>query len=115
MKILKGIKKSQFINNYCNQHKEKKFLLIDTIDNSYPFESENLLLFKSNSNKWTRDIKEADKELSEDVIFILFTNDDINNIEIYRDHLESFNREVILTIKGNWEAVMDGIVDYKDK
>lgn len=83
MKILTGIKKSEFLNNYCVLNKENQFLLIDTIDNTYPFTANNLLLLKSDKNNWLNDIIDSDKELSKDVVFILFTNDIVNNTKDY--------------------------------
>lgn len=84
MKILTGMKKSEFINNYCNHSKEKQFLLIDTIDNTYPFTADNLLILKSNMNTWLNDVIETDKELSKDTIFILFSNDIVDNSDYHK-------------------------------
>ena len=106
MKIIKGTNKSKFINDYCNINKEIQFLLIDTTDNTYPFECKNLLILKSDKNNWLKDLINADDELSKDVEFFLFTNDDLNEISRYKNQLEEFNREIIIALQGKSKFMM---------
>lgn len=106
MKIIKGYNKSQFINDYCNKNKEIQFLLIDTIDNGYPFECENLLLFSSNSKDWLQDLKNSDDELPKDTEIFLFTNDyyGSNIVEYYKELVNKFNREIFIVLSDEYEA-----------
>lgn len=102
MKVLTGIKKSEFLNNYCILSKEKQFLLIDIINITYPFTANNLLILKSNNDKWLNDIIASDKELSKDFTFILFSNDNLSNIDYYKEKLKSINREFIIVLQGEF-------------
>lgn len=109
MQIIKGINKSKFINDYCNKNKEIQFLLIDAIGNTYPFECENLMLFKS--NYWSTDLMECDYELANDIEFFLFTNDNysLDNIEKYKKKLAEYNREIFVVLKADCEAQIEYI------
>lgn len=106
MKIIKGINKSKFINDYCDKNKNIQFLLIDVSDNSYPFECKNLMLFKSNKKDWLQDFKRCDYELANDIEFFLFTNDmyGINIIEYYKEMVKEFNRKIFIVLHDECDA-----------
>jgi hypothetical protein len=106
MQIIKGINKSKFINDYCNRNKEIQFLLIDVTDNSYPFECDNLMLFKTNRKDWIKNLKECDDELSNDIEFFLFTNDvyGLNIIKYYEELVKEFNREIYIVLQDECDA-----------
>ena len=102
IKIIGGnYKRSEFLGKYSDNNKDKEFLLINCIESIYPCYNGKLLVCDSNYNELLEDIKEADKELKSDIIFIIFTNDSIDMSNDYMKKINSLNldREFILVLK----------------
>lgn len=98
MKIISGNwRKHEFVNEYIKKNKGK-YLVIETNENSYPFEQDDLLLAETEKEYLMSDISQWDSELEDDRIFIIFINEDEENFKYYRENLSFLKREVIIVL-----------------
>jgi hypothetical protein len=98
MKIISGNwRKHSFVDEYIKKNKGK-YLVIETSENSYPFEQDDLLLAETEKECLITDITKWDSELENDRIFILFTNENEENFKYYKENLSFLKREVIIVL-----------------